>query len=42
MPFSPREREELLRLERSMYAEAAHLFVMGEPARDSLGADYGV
>jgi starch synthase len=42
MPFSPREREELLRLERSMYAEAAHLFVMGEPASDSLGADYGV
>jgi starch synthase len=42
MPFSPREREELLRLERSMYAEAAHLFVMGEPARDSLGGDYGV
>jgi alpha-maltose-1-phosphate synthase len=42
MPFSGREREELLGLERSMYAEAAHLFVMGEPARDSLGADYGV
>jgi starch synthase len=42
MPFSSREREELLRLERSMYAEAAHLFVMGEPARDSLGGDYGV
>jgi alpha-maltose-1-phosphate synthase len=42
MPFSPREREELLRLERSMYADAAHLLVMGTPARDSLGADYGV
>ena len=42
MPFSRREREELLRLERSMYAEAAHLFVMGEPARYSLGVDYGV
>jgi glycosyltransferase involved in cell wall biosynthesis len=42
MPFSPREREELLRLEHSMYAEAAHLLVMGEPARDSLGGDYGV
>ena len=42
MPFSRREREELLRLERSMYAEAAYLFVMGEPARDSLAADYGV
>lgn len=42
MPFSPREREELLRLERSMYAEAAHLLVMGTPARDSLAADYGV
>jgi glycosyltransferase involved in cell wall biosynthesis len=42
MPFSSREREELLRLERSMYAEAAHLLVMGTPARDSLAADYGV
>jgi glycosyltransferase involved in cell wall biosynthesis len=42
MPFSPREREDLLRLERSMYAEAAHLFVMGEPARESLGGDYDV
>jgi glycosyltransferase involved in cell wall biosynthesis len=42
MPFSPREREELLCLERSMYAEASHLLVMGAPARDSLGADYGV
>jgi alpha-maltose-1-phosphate synthase len=42
MPFSSGEREELLRLERSMYAEAAHLLVMGTPARESLGADYGV
>jgi alpha-maltose-1-phosphate synthase len=42
MPFSSREREELLRQERSMYAEAAHLLVMGKPARDSLSADYGV
>jgi alpha-maltose-1-phosphate synthase len=42
MPFSSREREDLLRWEGSMYAEAAHLFVMGEPARDSLVGDYGV
>jgi glycosyltransferase involved in cell wall biosynthesis len=42
MPFSAGERNTLLNLERSMYAEAAHLFVMGEPARDSLGSDYGV
>jgi glycosyltransferase involved in cell wall biosynthesis len=42
MPFSTREREELLALERSMYAEAAHLLVMGEPARESLVADYDV
>ncbi|HEY6671812.1 MAG TPA: glycosyltransferase family 4 protein [Solirubrobacterales bacterium] len=42
MPFSAGERDKLLNLERSMYAEAAHLFVMGKPARDSLRADYGV
>jgi alpha-maltose-1-phosphate synthase len=42
MPFSPGERDELLELERSMYAEAAHLLVMGTPSRDSLVADYGV
>jgi glycosyltransferase involved in cell wall biosynthesis len=42
MPFSDGERDKLLNLERSMYAEAAHLFVMGNPARDSLRADYGV
>jgi len=42
MPFSAGERAALLKLERSMYAEAAHLFVMGKPARDSLRADYGV
>jgi hypothetical protein len=42
MPLTRREREELLRLERAMYQEAAHLFVMGEPARDSLISDYGV
>ena len=42
MPFSAGERDKLLNLERSMYAEAAHLFVMGKPARDSLSADYGV
>jgi alpha-maltose-1-phosphate synthase len=42
MPFSSGERDELLNLERSMYREAAHLFVMGKPARDSLRAEYGV
>ena len=42
MPFTPRERAELLSLERAMYEGAAHLLVMGTPARDSLHADYGV
>jgi glycosyltransferase involved in cell wall biosynthesis len=42
MPFSASEREKLLGLERSMYADASHLLVMGEPARESLVADYGV
>jgi alpha-maltose-1-phosphate synthase len=42
MPFSAGERDTLLSMERSMYAKAAHLLVMGAPARDSLGADYGV
>ena len=42
MPFSAGERDTLLNLERLMYAEAAHLFVMGKPARDSLRADYGL
>lgn len=41
MPFTRRERDELLELERAQYAGASHLFVMGEPARDSLVADYG-
>jgi alpha-maltose-1-phosphate synthase len=41
MPFTRGERDELLQLERNQYAGAAHLFVMGEPARDSLVADYG-
>jgi alpha-maltose-1-phosphate synthase len=41
MPFTRRERGELLELERAQYAGAAHLFVMGEPALDSLVADYG-
>jgi starch synthase len=42
MPFSAGERDTLLNLERSMYVQAAHLFVMGKPARDSLRTDYGV
>jgi glycosyltransferase involved in cell wall biosynthesis len=42
MPFSPRERSELLALERAMYGDAAHLFAMGSPARESLVDDYGV
>jgi alpha-maltose-1-phosphate synthase len=41
MPFTSGERDELLELERAQYAGAAHLFVMGEPARDSLINDYG-
>jgi starch synthase len=42
MPFTAGERDELLALERRMYAGAVHLFAMGGPARDSLLADYGV
>jgi glycosyltransferase involved in cell wall biosynthesis len=42
LPFTRRERSELLRLETEMYRQAFHLFVMGTPARDSLVSDYGV
>jgi glycosyltransferase involved in cell wall biosynthesis len=42
MPLAPRERSELLELERKMYDEAAHVFVMGGPSQDSLIGDYGV
>jgi glycosyltransferase involved in cell wall biosynthesis len=42
MPFTGRERAELLSLEREMYGEAIHLFTMGAQARDSLAGDYGV
>jgi glycosyltransferase involved in cell wall biosynthesis len=37
-----RERSELLMLEREMYHEASHVFVMGGCAQTSLVADYGV
>lgn len=36
------DRIDLLALERRMYAEAAHIFVMGGPARDSLLGDYEI
>lgn len=42
MPFGARERSELLALERAMYADSFHVFVMGQPARDSLIRDYGI
>ncbi len=42
MPFTRGERAELLMLEREMYRRAAHIFVMGAAARDSLVSDYGV
>jgi glycosyltransferase involved in cell wall biosynthesis len=41
MPLGPRERAELLELERQMYTGAAHIFVMGGAAKESLVADYG-
>ncbi len=37
-----RERSELLALERQMYSQAGHIFVMGSVARESVVADYGV
>ncbi len=42
MPLAPNERSAVLALERRMYTEADHVFVMGEPGRDSLVNDYGV
>src|SRR4029077_2876739 len=42
MPLTRRERAEILALERAMYGEAFHVFVMGAQARDSLVGDYGV
>jgi glycosyltransferase involved in cell wall biosynthesis len=42
IPLLPRERSEILRLERDMYQRAAHLFVMGTPTRDSLISDYAI
>jgi glycosyltransferase involved in cell wall biosynthesis len=42
MPLSRRERAEILALERAMYGEAFHVFVMGAQALDSLVSDYGV
>jgi starch synthase len=42
MPFTRREREEMLERERRMYAGAAHVFTMGEPGRESLIGEYGV
>jgi alpha-maltose-1-phosphate synthase len=42
MPLNSRERDQILALEREMYARAAHVFAMGLPGRDSLVSDYGV
>ena len=42
MPFTRRERAELLAREQAMYQEAVQVFVMGAPARDSLTVDYDV
>jgi glycosyltransferase involved in cell wall biosynthesis len=42
MPLTVRERSRVLGLEQRMYADAAHILVMGSPAADSLIADYGV
>ena len=42
MPLRRRERDDLLRLETEMYANAFHVFTMGEPGRESVVADYGV
>lgn len=42
LPLPERERTRVLELERAMYAQASCLLVMGEPARASLIADYGV
>lgn len=42
MPLRRSERSSVLRLERYMYGAAAHILVMGTPARHSLIADYGV
>jgi alpha-maltose-1-phosphate synthase len=42
MPLTRRERAEVLALERTMYGDAFHVFVMGAQARDSLVGDYGV
>jgi glycosyltransferase involved in cell wall biosynthesis len=42
IPLPRRDREQLLRWEREMYAGAAHIFTMGQPARDSIEIDYGI
>lgn len=42
LPLARHERSRLLTLERAMYHEAFHVFVMGEPTRESLLADYDV
>jgi glycosyltransferase involved in cell wall biosynthesis len=42
MPMPVRERSRVLELEHRMYADAAHILVMGGPAEDSLIADYGI
>jgi hypothetical protein len=41
LPLTRRERTELLDLERAMYEDASHVFVMGTPAQRSLVTDYG-
>lgn len=42
LPLMPRERSQVLELERRMYHDAHHVFVMGNPARESLMCDYEV
>ncbi len=42
MPFASRERAELLALERGMYEDAFHLFLMNESVGDSLVDDYDI
>jgi glycosyltransferase involved in cell wall biosynthesis len=42
LPMGRRALSEARRVERLMYADAHHIFTMGEPARESLIADYGI
>jgi glycosyltransferase involved in cell wall biosynthesis len=42
LPITRRERSQILRQELEMYRQAAHLFTMGQPARQSLEDEYGI